>query len=107
MRSIDFELNDVPACTSLPYARAAVVETTFHRPSPSAWLTKRAFVVESETMIVPFAPPSEDHVTNDAPCGLRPEAVVMLRMPCVPAFSGVVVILKLTALLLLLELLMD
>jgi hypothetical protein len=49
----------------------------------------------------------EDHVTNGAPCGFRPEAVVMLRMPCVPAFSGVVVILKLTALLLLLELLMD
>jgi hypothetical protein len=60
---------------------------------------KRAFVVESETMIVPFAPPSEDQVTNGAPCGFRPEAVVMLRMPCVPTFSGVVVILKLIVLL--------
>jgi hypothetical protein len=77
-----------------------------HIPSPSAWLMKRAFVVESETMIVPFVPPSEDHVTNEAPCGLRPEAVVMLRMLCVPAISGVVVILKLMVLLLL-ELLMD
>jgi hypothetical protein len=63
-------------------------------------LTKRAFVVESETTIVPFAPPSEDHVTNGAPCGLRPEAVVILRMPAVPAFSGDVTILKFTELLL-------
>jgi hypothetical protein len=59
---------------------------------------KRAFVVESETTMVPFVPPSGDHVTNGAPCGLRLVVVVMLRMLSVPAFSGDVVTLKLTVL---------
>jgi hypothetical protein len=37
-----------------------------------------------------------DHVTNGAPCGFSPVFVVMLRVLSVPAFSGDVVILKLT-----------
>jgi hypothetical protein len=78
-----------------------MVGTTFQRPSPSAWLTNKEFVVESETTIVPFAPPIEDHVTNGAPWGLRPDEVVMPRIGAVPAFSGDATILKLTRLLVL------
>lgn len=92
------EHSNIPACTSLPYARAKFTGTAFHTPSPSAWLMNRAFVNESATMIVPFAPPSEDQVTDGVPRGFKPEEVMISRTGSVPKFSGDMAILKLTRL---------
>jgi hypothetical protein len=58
----------------------------------------RAFVSESATTIVPFAPPSEDQVTDGVPRGFNPEEVMISRTDSVPTFSGDLVILKLTTL---------
>jgi hypothetical protein len=91
------QASNIPECTSLPYARPALVGTTFQRPSPSASFTNRELVVESETTIVPFAPPLGDQVTNGAPWGFSPETEVILRIVSVPAISGDVTILKLTS----------
>lgn len=58
----------------------------------------KAFVVPSAITMVPFAPPSDDQVTNGVPRGFNPEEVVISRTGSVPTFSGDLVILKLTKL---------
>jgi hypothetical protein len=49
---------------------------------------------ESDRIMVPFAPPKDDQVTNGAPRGTKPDEVVMSRICSVPAFSDVVASLK-------------
>lgn len=50
--------------------------------------------VESDGIMVPLAPPNDDQVTNDAPRDMKPDEAAMSRIPSVPAFSGLVAILK-------------